>query len=163
MNNRHDKKIYDLREAKKKIEAYCAYRERCQKEVLDKLNGWGLIPEVADNILIELIQENYVNEERFATSFARGKFRIKKWGRRKITAELKQRNISDYCIRKALQEIPEEEYKMTMLNLMQQKSNAIRSANPWARKQKVFQYLVNKGYESNLVLDYMDDIDQTTG
>jgi len=89
-------KSYTLTEATKKMESYCAYQERCHKEVRQKLYDMRMIPEATELIITGLIEENYLNEERFATSFARGKFRIKKWGKNRITQELKQRNISKF-------------------------------------------------------------------
>lgn len=99
-----------LREATKKLESYCAYQERCHKEVVHKLRNMHMIPEAIDTIIVHLIQENYLNEERFAQAYARGKFNIKKWGKNRIVNELKFRDISKYNIKTALQEIEDDKY-----------------------------------------------------
>ena len=96
MNN---EKFYSVQEATKKLESYCAYQDRCHKEVESKLRAMGMIPEAKDQIIGHLIKENYLNEERFSKSFARGKFRIKKWGKNRIVNELKQRQITKYNIK----------------------------------------------------------------
>ena len=98
-------KVYDLNIARDKIQAYCAYQERCHLEVEKKLKSWGLIPDAVDMIVVQLMQQNFLNEERFARSFARGKFRIKKWGRIKIKLELKKKSIYAKCIEYAMEEI----------------------------------------------------------
>ena len=103
-------KVYTQKQALIKAESYCAYQERCQQEVRDKLYSWGLHEVQVENVIAELIASNFINEERFAKAYAGGKFRIKKWGRVKISIELKRRKISTYCIKKGLAEIEEEEY-----------------------------------------------------
>ena len=108
---------YTLSEATKKLERYCAYQERCHKDVTSKLKEMRMIPEAIDQIITHLIQENYLNEERFAQSFARGKFNIKKWGRNRIVNELKQRHISSYNIKSAFAEIDDALYLETLDNL----------------------------------------------
>src|SRR5688500_741234 len=107
-------RITDQKQALIKARNYCAYQERCQQEVRDKLYEWGLWPEAVENIIVELITDNFLNEERFATTFAGGKFRIKKWGRVKIKLELKKRKISEYCIKQAMKEIDEKDYLKTL-------------------------------------------------
>ena len=101
---------YTLKEATKKLEGYCAYQERCHKEVSQKLRDMNMISEAADEIIAHLIQENYLNEERLSQSYARGKFNIKKWGKNRIVNELKFRGISKYNIKTALKEIEDEDY-----------------------------------------------------
>ena len=101
-------KTYTVQEAKERLEAYCAYQERCHREVIAKLRAMGMIPLAIDDIVVHLIQNDFLNEERFAKSFARGKFRIKKWGRVRIERELKTRGLSDYNIEVGLEEIDEE-------------------------------------------------------
>lgn len=109
----HKKKIRitDEKLALRKAESYCAYQERCQQEVRDKLYEWGLWKNAVENIIAKLIQDNFLNEERFAKAYAGGKFRIKKWGKVKIKLELKKRKISDYCIRQAMKEIDGPDYE----------------------------------------------------
>ena len=119
-------KAHTLAEATKKLEYYCAYQERCHKEVVKKLREMRMIPQVIDQIVAHLIQENYLNEERFARAFARGKFRIKKWGRIRIVSELKQRAISKYNIKAALSEIDEDDYLMAFNQLAEKRIEEIK-------------------------------------
>lgn len=142
---------YTLREATKKLEHYCAYQERCLKEVIQKLRGMKMIPIAIDEIVTHLIQENYLNEERFAQSYARGKFNIKKWGRNRIVNELKFRGISKYNIRTALREINEENYLNTFEKLSQKRLESIRETNAQKRRKKLADYLLYRGWESHLV------------
>src|SRR5690606_19696103 len=110
MNSRSSK-IYDLEEARNRIKAFCTYRERSQREAREKLTSYGLIPPVVDELLVELIQENFLNEERFAKAFVRGKFYIKKWGRNKIKNELYRHELSTYVLNRALEEIEDGAYE----------------------------------------------------
>ena len=110
---------HTLEEAKKKLEHYCAYQERCHQEVISKLNSLGMISGAKDVIVSHLIEHNYLNETRFAQSFTRGKFRIKKWGRNRILRELKLRQISDYNIKKGMKEIPDSDYETTFYELFE--------------------------------------------
>ena len=142
---------YTLTEATKKLEGYCAYQERCHKDVVTKLKHMGMIPEVIDQIVVHLIEENYLNEERFAKSFARGKFNIKKWGRIRITNELKQRNITKYNIKIALAEINDKDYLKTLDVLAKKRLGAIKETNIQKRKRKLADYLLYRGWESHLV------------
>jgi regulatory protein len=144
-------KIYDLKEAKLRIEQYCAKEDRCQQQVLDKLRNYGLSSGVAEDFLIELILGKFVDEERYARSFCRGKFKIKKWGRRKITFELKKKRVSDICISKGLEEIEEDEYLETLTGLLYKKEALVKDTNLFARKKKMADYMVRKGYEPDLV------------
>jgi len=139
-----------MQEAKLKAANYCAYQERTQQEGRNKLFSLGLFGDEVEQVLSQLISENFVNEERFATAFARGKFRIKHWGKLKITFELKRRNISKYCITKALKEINEEEYAKTVHQLAEKKLNEIGDRS-LPSKQKTANYLISKGYEADLV------------
>lgn len=144
-------KSYTVEEAQKKMEHYCAYQERCHDEVIQKLKSLNMIPQAIDAIVVHLLDNNFLNEERFACSFARGKFRIKQWGKRRITNELKARNISKYNIDRALKEIPEGEYLETFHNLAEKLWETTRETNILKKKKKVMDYLLRKGYESNLV------------
>ena len=128
-------------EAQKKLEYYCAYQERCHLEVRTKLDNLGIIPTAQELIITHLIEENYLNETRFAQSFARGKFRVKKWGKNRIVRELKLRQISSYNIKIALQEIAEKFWQ----------TNAHRS--PILRKKKVMDALRYRGWENNLIYE----------
>lgn len=117
------------------MEHYCAYQERCHKEVTEKLKHMNMIPEAIDQILGHLIQENYLNEERFAKAFARGKFGIKKWGANRIVRELKFRDISAYNIKSALAEIQHEDYLETFDELARKRLDQIKEKNPLKRKK----------------------------
>lgn len=146
-----NQKVFTVDEVKKKLEHYCAYQDRCHQEVEKKLRDYRLIPEAREMILIHLIQNNYLNEQRFAQSFARGKFRINKWGRKRIVQELKFRDISTYNIKSALKEIDEEEYLKTLEDVAQRKFDQIKESNLYLKKQKLYQHLYRKGFESNLI------------
>jgi len=146
-------KIYDLNIAREKIQAYCAYQERCHKEVTMKLRSWGLIQEAIDVLITELIQFNFLNEERYARSFARGKFRIKKWGQMKIRMALKKRDVYFKCIDLAMLEIDDKAYLNTLKHLLQKKNETLKETNSYKRKIKLTRYLVTKGYEYDLIHD----------
>ena len=151
-------KSYTLPEATKKMEHYCAYQERCHYEVVEKLKGMRMIPEAIDHIVTHLIQENYLNEERFAKSFARGKFNIKKWGKKRIVLELKQREISAFNIKTALAEIKDEDYHNTLDELAQKRLGQIKERNIQKRKKKLADYLLYRGWESHLVYEKLQEL-----
>ena len=144
---------YTIIEATKKLESYCAYQERCHKEVNQKLRDMGMIPQAIDQIISQLIQENYLNEERFAQSFARGKFIIKKWGKNRIVNELKFRGISIYNIKTALKEIDDSQYTETLDILAKKKLTQIKENNLQKKKKKLADYLLYRGWESHLVYE----------
>jgi regulatory protein len=146
---------YSLLEAKQKIEAFCAYQERCDFEIRKKLKSWHIYSEDIDILISDLITNNFLNEERFAEAFVSGKFRIKKWGRLKIKQHLKQKQISDYSINKGLSQIDEEEYLNTLIQLRNTKSKTIKAKNEWDKKAKLTRYLSSKGFESNLIFDIL--------
>ncbi|WP_318310644.1 regulatory protein RecX [Flagellimonas crocea] len=151
-------KSYTLTEATKKMERYCAYQERCHKEVTQKLQGMNMIPEAIDQILGHLIQENFLNEERFAKAFARGKFHMKKCGRTRIVRELKFRDISAYNIKSALAEISDEDYLETFDELAKKRLHQITEKNPLKRKKKLADYLLYRGWESHLVYEKVNEL-----
>jgi regulatory protein len=136
-----------LTEAKAKIAKYCAYQERAHSEVKQKLYSYNLFRDEVEEILAWLITENYLNEERYATTVAGGKFRIKKWGRLKISQYLKQKDVSTYSIDKALGEINQEMYQRTMNDLILQKKDQTKAANIYELRHKVARHLIGKGYE----------------
>ncbi|MGY3792199.1 regulatory protein RecX [Aquimarina sp. 433] len=145
-------------EAIKKMEHYCAYQDRCHKDISEKLSTMKLIPEAKEKIILHLIEHNFLNEERFAKSFARGKFRIKKWGKQRITRELKFRQISEYCIKKALQEIPENEYLETFHNIAEKKFESITVTDNYKKRKKLIDYLLYRGWENQLVFDKVTEL-----
>lgn len=135
-----------------KAKHYCAYQERCHSEVKEKLYGYGLNRKEVDEILSTLIQENYLNEERFAVQYAGGKFRMKQWGRVKIKYELRKKQVSDYCIKKALSSIDGEEYERALNKLFEEKRASLRSEkNIFIKKKKIQDHLLQKGYETELI------------
>lgn len=147
-----DKQSLTPDQALQKIRQYCAYQERSHIEVKDKLYGYGLNRKEVDEMLSTLIEENYLNEERFAIQYAGGKFRMKQWGRVKIRYALRQKRVSEYCIKKALASIPETEYQRTLQKLFEEKLRSLRSEkNMFIRKRKIQDHLMQKGYEAALV------------
>jgi len=140
-------------QAVQKIRHYCAYQERSHKEVKDKLYTYGLRTTVVEEILGLLIEENYLNEERFAKHFAGGKFRIKQWGKLKITHELKLKQVSSYNIQIALESIDEEDYIKTLKKLAAAKWRALKTDTLFVKQSKVNTYLLQKGYERNLITE----------
>jgi regulatory protein len=138
-------------QALQKLKHYCAYQERSHSEVKSKLYDLGVRKPEHDDIIATLIEENYLNEERFAIAFARGKFRMKQWGKVKIGYELKQRQVSAYCIKKAMKQIDEEEYLKTIQELAIEKYAALKGEQYLVRKKKTMDYLVQKGFEHPLI------------
>ena len=151
-------KAYSVTEATRKLEGYCAYQERCHKEVIQKLKDMRMIPEAIDQIVTHLIEHNFLNEERFAQSFARGKFNIKKWGRNRIVNELKQRNISRFNIKTALKEIDDSSYLKTLDELSKKRLSQITETNPQKRRKKLADYLLYRGWESQLVYQKIKEL-----
>jgi regulatory protein len=153
MNSNSQQKSYTIKEATVKLMQFCAYRDRSQKEVEEKLKEMRMIPAACEQIIIQLMRENFLNEERFARSFARGKFRIKKWGKIRIKQELKFREISTPLINTALTEIDDEQYYSTLQELAEKKLNLIKETDKFKRKKKLIDHLLSKGYESSLVFE----------
>ncbi len=135
----------------RKAAMFCAYQERTQQEVRDRLKEWSVFGDDAEEVIAELIQQNYLNEERFAKAFAGGKFRMKGWGRRKIKQHLQQRGISGYNFEQAMKEIAPDDYRSTLTDLLDKKRRTIRDSNPLVIKQKLVRYALSKGYESELI------------
>lgn len=147
-----------MQEQLEKARKYCAYEERCQQQVRDKLYEWELHSKEVEQVVSQLITEGFINEERFARSFVRGKFRIKKWGRVKIKYELKKHRITDYCIRSGMQEISEKEYMNTLRELAEKKSKFIKEKHPLKKKYKLMSFLTQRGFESDLVRDTVEKV-----
>ena len=145
------KKQLTKEQALQKLKHYCAYQERCHSEVKDKLYQLGVWKKDHDEIIAALIEENYLNEERFAVAFAGGKFRIKQWGRVRIKYELKQKQVSEYSIKKAMKQIDEEEYLSLLNKLAKEKYVALKNEQYLIRKKKTMDYLAAKGFEADLV------------
>jgi len=151
-------KSYNLEEIRSKMEYYCSYQDRCYKEVEVKLKSFNLIPEAKEQIMIFLIENNYINEERFAKSFVRGKHNYKKWGKKRINIELKVREISRKNIDLALQEIPEELYIQNFNELAEKHWNSIAEKNSTKKNKKWVDFLLRKGYESHLIYDKLTEL-----
>lgn len=144
--------------ALQKAQSFCSYRERCQQEVRNKLYEWGLFPKEVEQIISQLIGDNFLNEERFAKAFASGKFRIKGWGRNKIRMMLKQLGLNDYCIKKGLEQIDEDEYIKFLEKLIEKKARTVKESNEFKRKNKIAAYAIGKGFEGDLVWEYLKRI-----
>lgn len=134
-----------------KARSYCAYQERCISEVTGKLRVWKVGQKRAEKIIEQLILEDYLNEERFAMSFAGGKFRINHWGKSKIIYELEKRQVPDLIIQIGLEEIDEEEYADSLKDLLQRKNRELKEPDPYKRKQKLITFGIQKGYHYGLV------------
>lgn len=146
------KQYFTKEQALQKAKQYCAYQERCHSEVKEKLYTFGLYKKEVEELLSQLIEENYLNEERFAIQFAGGRFRIKHWGRVKIKYELKQKQVSEYCIKKALAAIDQTDYIKQLQKLFDQKLTTLKAEkNVFIKKRKLQDHLLQKGFETDLV------------
>jgi len=152
-----NKKILTTEQALQKLRHYCGYQERCHSEVKEKLYSLGVFKNEHDSMMATLIEEGYLNEERFAIVFAGGKFRVKQWGRVKIKYELKQKQVSEYSIKKALQQIEEKEYKDVLKKLADEKYAGLKNEQHLVRKKKTRDYLLQRGFEMELVRGVMGD------
>lgn len=138
-------------QALQKLRHYCRYQERCHSEVKEKMWLLGIKKTDHDELLASLIEDDYLNEERFAVQFAGGKYRLKHWGRIKIKYELKQKRVSDYNIKKALSQIEESDYLKTLKTIAEKRYNELKNEQWLVRKKKTIDYLLLKGYEQSLV------------
>lgn len=145
------KKYLTKEQATQKLRQYCAYQERSHSEAVQKLWDLGVRKAEHDEIISSLIEDDYLNEERFAIQFAGGKFRMKNWGRKRIYYALKEKKVSEYNIRKAMKEIPDEAYEKTLLQLAEKKYASLKDEQYLVRKKKTMDYLMQKGYEPDLV------------
>lgn len=145
------KKFLTKEQALQKLRQYCAYQERSHYEVQQKLYELGIRKADHDEIIATLIEEDYLNEERFAIQYVGGKFRMKDWGRKKIYYALKEKKVSEYSIKKALMQIDEEAYQETLKELAEKKYESLKEEQHLVRKRKTIDYLLQKGYESDLV------------
>lgn len=145
------RKPLTISQIKSKMEHFCAYQERCHSEVVSKLKNLGLNSAEIDEIMVYLIDQNFVNEERFARTFARGKHRIKHWGIARIVGELKARHISQYNITAALKEIDTDEYNAAFNALAEKHWHSITETHPLKKRKKFCDFMLRKGYDSDLV------------
>ncbi|MDJ0644579.1 MAG: regulatory protein RecX [Flavobacteriaceae bacterium] len=145
------RKSFTVEEARKKLEYYCSYQERCHKEIDKKLNEMNMIASAREVIIIHLIENGFLNEERYAKAFVGGKFRIKKWGKQRLTRELKMKGISDYNIRSALKDIDDLQYEDVFNLLAKKKFAELSDTNKYKKRKKLADYLLYRGWESDLV------------
>lgn len=150
------KKSWTIHEAKGKLETFCAYQERCQWDVRRKLFEKGIHGEAQEELIAGLISDGFLNEERFARAFARGKFRLKRWGKSRISRELAMRQISKRCIQLGLSEIDLEEYAETLQREVEKKWLSTKEPNLSIKKYKVIQYLMSRGFEQDLIQDALE-------
>ncbi|USL94825.1 RecX family transcriptional regulator [Riemerella anatipestifer] len=146
-----EKKLFTFDEVKLKMVNYCTYQDRCHQEVEQKMREFMLIPEAKDEILLYLMRENFLNEERFARSYVRGKFYHKSWGRKKIANHLRFKGISEKLINIAMTEIDEGKYLEVLANLYHRYVVSLKSGTDFEKKQKAVRYLLGKGYEYEAV------------
>jgi regulatory protein len=156
------KDVFSIKVAIQKAEYFCAYQERCHEEVVTKLRSMKMDSDEIDQIMVHLIGENFINEERFACSFARGKHRIKHWGKIRISNELKFRNISQTLINTALKEISPEEYLETFHALAERNWESIRERSLLQKRKKFCDYMLRRGFESNLVYEKVKELEKLT-
>lgn len=142
-------------EALLKAQQYCAWQERCHSEVRYKLLEWGIFGDTLEEIIAALITEDFLNESRFARAFARGKFRLKGWGKIRITQELRQRKISNNCIREAFMEIDDSEYASALSAILQRKAAEITADSPFEKKQKLMRFALQRGFEPELIREIL--------
>lgn len=152
------RKFLTKEEALQKLKQYCAYQERSHYEVRQKLYELGIRKQDYDEIISTLIEEDYLNEERFAKAFAGGKFRMKDWGRKKIYYALKEKKVSEYSIKQAMKEIDDEEYKKNLKELAQGKYESLKDEQYLVRKKKTIDYMLQKGYELDLVTRAINEL-----
>ena len=152
------RKALTKEQALQKLRHYCSYQERCHSEVKTKLYQLGINKKLYDGIIAALIEGNYLNEERFAMAFARGKFKMNQWGKRKIEYALKEKFISDFCVRKSLKQIPEKDYRQTLEELVREKYDSLKGEQYLVRRKKTMDYLTGRGFEWQLVNEALDDL-----
>ena len=150
---------YTFEEIKHKLEYYCSYQDRCHKEVEQKLNSFTLITELKEKVIVHLIENNFINEERFAKSFVRGKHNYKGWGKNRIVNELKFRNISSRIIETALKEIPEATYLENFHQLAEKHWNNITERKGSKKNKKFVDFLLRKGYETSLIYEKLKELE----
>ena len=159
MDEPKNRKITDEKTGLTKAEHYCAYQERAQQEVRDKLYEWGLYPQAIENIISRLIENNYLNEERFAREYVRGKFNQKGWGRIKIRQGLQLKQVPDKLIKKALDTIDLNSYYSTLEDSLKKKAAIIHEQNAFKRRHKLHQYALSRGFENDLISEVLKEME----
>jgi regulatory protein len=157
LNPQNKSKVFTRQESVLKAENFCAYQERSQYEVRNKLSVWGLHKTDLENIVSDLIENNFLNEERFSLSYTLGKFRIKGWGKVKIRQGLKLKRVPDKLIQKSLQKIDPDDYMRKLEQLLDKKLTAIRENDPFKRRYKLIQYAASRGFEKDLISEILKD------
>jgi regulatory protein len=155
MDEQKSIKITDEKTALAKAEHYCAYQERSQQEVRDKLYEWGLYSNMVEQVIIQLISGNFLNEERFANAYTRGKFNQKGWGKNKIKQGLKFKRVSEPLIKKALNSINGDDYLLMLHKVIQKKATLLSEKDAYKRKYKLYQYALSRGYENDIISDVL--------
>lgn len=145
-------------DALEKLKKYCAYQERAQSEVRKKAFSYGLSSEEAESVITDLIKDNFLNEQRYAEAYVRGKYKFKRWGRKKLELELKSRQVSSYCIKKGMAQIEPAIYFSNLVYLAEKRLPLTKGKNQAEIKQKMFRHLLGKGYESNLIEEVLGDL-----
>lgn len=159
-DHKKEKRITPM-QAKKRAESFCAYQERAQQEVRDKLYNWGLYQTDVENIISELITENFLSEERFAHAYVSGKFKIKQWGKVKIENGLRLKRIPPRLTQEALATIDFDEYMDTLQQVIKKKSRLLKESHPYKRKMKLAQYAASRGFESSLIFEILNNEDES--
>lgn len=154
-NESPKRRTYTPQQARAKAQHYCAYQERAQQEIRNKLYEWGLYQSDVENIISELIQENFLNEERFALAYAQGKFRIKGWGKRKIKQSLQNKQVPQKLIQKALNNLDEDEYLKKLADVLEKKSALLKEKDTFKRRYQLSQFAQMRGFESDLISDVL--------
>ncbi|MCF8275842.1 MAG: RecX family transcriptional regulator [Flavobacteriales bacterium] len=145
------------KEALEKLRKYCAYQERSHHDVNQKMWDLKIPDEWREEITLSLMKENFLNEERFARTYARGKFNIKKWGKVKITEGLKNHQVSKKCIQLALTEIDEDAYLNVLRETMDEKRASLKEKNPWKRRSAIYRFATQRGFEGTLINEFLSD------
>lgn len=152
-----DKKLFTFEEIKQKLVNYCVYQDRCHSEVEQKMREFVLIPEAKEEIMLYLLKENYLNEERFTRSYIRGKFYIKNWGKVKIKLNLKQKGITDKLISHCMDEIDENDYLNVIKKLYDNYLHKLKNLQNYQKKAKTIKYILNKGFEYERILQVIEN------
>ncbi len=158
MNKNHNKEL-TKEEIVRKLENYCAYRERCESEVRQKLYQLAVVAEETEYFLQYLREHHFLNEDRFVAAFARGKFNIKGWGKQKIQQSLKAKNIDDKKIQYYIHQLDEGSYFLKLQDLLEKKSGKLKEEDSYKKRQKLIQFALQKGYESGLIYEALKTMD----
>lgn len=153
----NEKKLFTFTEIKQKLANYCVYQDRCHAEVEQKLREFVLIPEAKEEILLYLMKENYLNEERFTRSYIRGKFYMKQWGKTKIKIHLKQKGITEKLITQCFDEIDDDDYLNIIKKIYENYSSKLNGLSLYQKKSKTIKYLLSRGFEYDMILQVIDN------